>query len=166
MKCTILIYYINIIFIISIIIYLNNNPKIHYSNINEWNKIKYNAFIIIKNEIDNMIIYNQNEYNKMLNCGLTFLQKKNIKKSIINALFLITKQKNREWVYYISNYIIYSIDSFINGLINTEIWINFYEQFSSSIISKLIYNIIIWKLGNDKHYPGILDNIPIFSSKL
>ena len=147
-------------------IYLNEKLKIHYSNINEWNKIKYNAFIIIKNEIDNMIIYNQEEYNKMLNNGLTFLQKKNIKKSIINALFLITKQKNREWVFYVSNYIIYSIDSFINGLINTEIWINFYEQFSSCIISKLIYNIIIWKLGNDNHYPGILDNIPIFSSKL
>ena len=70
-----------------------------------------------------------------------------------------------------SEYVNYSLQISLSYLYNKDFenslkWINFYEQFSSSIISKLIYNIIIWKLGNDKHYPGILDNIPIFSSKL
>tara|TARA_B100000575_G_scaffold279972_1_gene268927 strand:- start:1037 stop:1636 length:600 start_codon:yes stop_codon:yes gene_type:complete len=141
-------------------------PKIEYSNLEEWEIQKKEAYKIIKDGLDEWIIENNYEYQHMSYQGLTCRQRIMIPHYIEKALNIITKEKNKEWVKKKSYDIIYGIEGFLEGFLRTGNWYLIYSQLDSKTLSNLIYNNIIWQLDSDDHYPCILENIAIFSCKI
>ena len=141
-------------------------PKIEYSNLEEWETKKKEAYQIIKNGLNKWIIEDNFEYQHMSSQGLTSRQQMNIPYYIEQALKIITKENNKEWVEKISYDIIYGIEGFLNGFIKTGNWDLIYSQLDSETMSNLIYNNIIWQLDNGEHSPCILEDIAIFTCEM
>jgi hypothetical protein len=83
---------------------------------------KKEAYKIIKNGLNKWIIEDNFEYQHMSYQGLTSRQQINITYYIEQALNIITKENNKEWVEKISYDIIYGIEGFLNGFIKTGNW--------------------------------------------
>ena len=145
---------------------IHETPKIEYSNFEEWETKKKEAYQIIKNGLNKLIIEDNFEYNHMSYQGLTRRQQNNIPYYIEQALNLITKENNKEWAENISYDITYGIEGFFNGFIKTGNWDLIYSQLDPETISNLIYNNIIWQLDDGEHYPCILMDIPIITCKI
>lgn len=142
-------------------------PKIEYSNVEEWDTKIKEAYQIIKNGLNTWIIENTFEYQCMYYDGLTSRQKIFIRDHIQDALNIITKENNKEWVEKISYDIVYGIDGFFNGFIKTGNWVLIYlTQLDPETMANLIYNNIIWQLDDGEHAPCILNGIPIFTCKM
>lgn len=141
-------------------------PKIEYSNLEEWETKKKEAYLIIKNGLNECIIEDNFEYQHMAYQGLTSRQQIYISEYIEEALKIITKGNNEEWTKKISYDIIYGIEGFLNGFIETGIWELIYSQLEPETMSNLIYNNIIWQLGNGEHSPCILEDIAIFTCEM
>lgn len=122
---------------------------------------KKEAYQIIKNGVNKWVVEDTFEYQHMSYQGLTSRQEIYIRHYIEQALNIITKENNKEWVEKISYDIVYGIDGFFNGFIETGIWELIYSHLDSETISNLIYTNIIWQLGNDKHWPCILEDIAV-----
>ena len=118
------------------------------------------AYQIIKNGLNKWIIEDNFEYQHMSYQGLTSRQQINIPYYIEQALNIITKENNKEWVEKISYDIIYGIEGFLNGFIKTGNWDLIYSQLDSETMSNLIYNNIIWQLD------GKLENVGVFTCKI
>ena len=140
-------------------------PKIEYSNLEEYETKKEEAYQIIKNGLEKNIIEDNFEYQHMSYQGLTSRQQMNIPYYIQEALNLITKGNNKEWIEKISYDIIYGIKGFLNGFIKAGNWEEIYCQLDPEKMSNLIYNNIIWQLDDGEHYPCILDDIAIFEEE-
>jgi hypothetical protein len=145
---------------------LNEIPKIEYSNLKEWETKKEEAYQLIKNGLNEWIIEDNVEYQHMSYQGLTSRQQYNIFDYIKEALNIITKENNKEWVEKISYNIIYGIEGFFNGFIETGNWDLIYSQLDPETMSKLIYNNIIWQLDDGTHSPCILEDIAIFTCEM
>ena len=141
-------------------------PKIEYSNLEEWKRTRKDAYQIIKNGLNECIIEDTYEYHYMSYLGLTPGQKINIRYYIEQALKIITKENNKEWVEKITDAIIYGIVGFLNGFIKTGNGQSIYSQLDPETMSNLIYNNIIWQLDDGEHYPSMLDSIAIFTCKM
>ena len=141
-------------------------PKIEYFNLEEWERKQKEAYQIIKNGLNEYIIEDNYDYHYMSYWGLTPRQKINIRYCIEQALKIITKENNKEWVEQISYDIIYGIEVFLNGFIKTGNWELIYSQLDPETMSNLIYNNIIWQLDDGEHFPCILDGIAIFTCEM
>ena len=141
-------------------------PTIEYSNLEKYETTKREAYQIIKNGLDKWIIENNFEYQHMATMGLTPRQRINIEYYIEQALNLITKENNKEWPRMTSHDIMYGIEGFLNGFIQTGNWDLIYSQLDPETMSYLIYNNIIWQLDNGEHSPCILDEIAIFTCEM
>ena len=141
-------------------------PKIEYFNLEEWERKQKEAYQIIKNGLNEYIIEDNFEYHHMSYWGLTPRQKINIRYCIEQALKIITKENNKEWIGKISYDIIYGIEGFLNGFIKTGNWELIYSQLDPETMSNLIYNNIIWQLDDGEHLPCILDDIAIFTCEM
>lgn len=139
-------------------------PKIEYSNLEEYETKKEEAYQIIKNGLDESI-KEDNFYNQYMSYrGLESLQM-NMPYYIYEALNLITKGNNKEWIEKISYDIMYGIKGFLVGFMKTDNWEEIYCQLDPEKVSNLIYNNIIWQLDDGTHYPCILGNIAIFEEE-
>lgn len=140
-------------------------PQVEYSNLEEYETKKREAYQIIKNGLDEWIIKDNFEYEHMSWMGLTTRQGMNIPNYISQALNLITKGNHIEWSKEVSYQIIYGIEGFIKGFIKINKWDLIYSQLDSNTMAKLIYNNIIWQLDDDEHSPCILDDIAVFTDE-
>ena len=133
-------------------------PKIEYSNLEEWENKKKEAFQIIKNGLNK-------DAEDIFESGHTSawgLKHSSIQYYIEKALNLITKENNKEWVEMTSNNINYGIEGFYNGF-NTDNWNLIYSQLGSETMSNIIYNNIIWQLDDADGDLCILEDIAIFT---
>ena len=133
-------------------------PKVHFSNWEEWVKKKTEAYKIIKDSVHKYVVEDEFEYAYMEYQGLTIRQRMYIREDIDDALKLLTK--NEDWSMGKSWQIIYGIEGFFYGFINTGIWNNIYSTLEAQQLADIIYNNIEWQLGNDSHSPNILEDIP------
>jgi hypothetical protein len=145
-------------------------PKIEYSNLEEWDTKKEEAFQIIKNFLDEFINNDDDIKAHIMSCdgfSPSLHTKTAIYIYINRALNLITKENNKykEWSYNIAYGIADEIEGFFKGLKKTGIWNLIYSQLDSETISNLIYNIIICQFGAVGEC-GILDDIPIRMCKM
>ena len=137
-------------------------PQIEYSNLEEWETKKKEAYQIIKNGLNEWIVEDNLEYQHMYYWGLTPKQIINIPKYIEQALKIITKENNKEWIINISHDIINGIEGFLNAFIKTGIWDLIHSpELGPETMSNLIYNYIIWKLDD-----RILENVAIFTCEM
>ena len=134
-----------------------SDPKIVYSNWEEYENVQKEAYAIIKQGCDKWIIEDTFEYEHMSYQGLTSRQDLNLPYYIEKALNLITKNQNKEWSMKISSEIIYSIRGVLNQLIDAGFWENIYSEYTPNLMSKFIYDNIIWQLDDGNHIPCILD---------
>lgn len=118
-------------------------PQIEYSTFQEWETRKKEAYKIIKNGINKMVVEDEFEYQHMSYQGVTMRQSRWLPFCIIEALTLLTKGKHKEWIEKTSYDIIYGIEGFFNGFIKTGIWDFMYSEFEAETISDLIYNNIV-----------------------
>jgi len=137
-------------------------PTAEYSGYEEWETKKEEAYQIIKNGLTKWIVDDTFEYEFMAQMGLTPRQRNAIPYYIEQALNLITKENNKEWVEKISDDIVYGIAGSINGIIEVGIW----DVMTPENMLNFIYNNIIWQLGDDSHSPCIVDDIAIYTCKL
>ena len=86
---------------------------IEYSNIEEWEENKEEAFKIIKNRIDELGMEYNNDLFTFIYCESSDIWK--IKNYLINALNLMTKHTNKEWANTTSYEIIDGIEGFCQG---------------------------------------------------
>ena len=141
-------------------------PKIEYSNVEEWETTKIEAYRIIKNGVDTWIIEEVGDYQLMPNMGfggLTNHQRIYIASSIESALDLLTKKNNTSWSWFTSRNMINTVEAMIYGLIESGCWDSLYSD--PRTVSDLIYNNIVYQLGDDGEIDGILDDVAIINSQ-
>ena len=138
-------------------------PEIEYSNYEEWYSNKKKAFNIIKDGLTKWIIEDVFEYNHMLHQGLTSRQQYHIAVIINDALDVITKNKFKGWTNTTAWNIVYGIEGFFNGFIDTGIWDLIYSFLEPEMMLNVIYNNIIWQLDDETHSHSILEDIYIFT---
>ena len=134
-----------------------SDPKIVFSNWEEYENVRNEAYAIIKQGCDKWIIEDTFEYDHMSYQGLTSRQDLNLPYYIKQALDLITKNQNKEWCDKVSQEIIYSIRGVLNQLVDAGFWENIYSESTPISMSKFIYDNIVWQLDDGNHYPCILD---------
>ena len=125
-------------------------PKIEYSNLEEWETKKKESYQIIKNGLDKLIIKSNFENRHMLCNRLITILQQEFPYYIKQALNIITKKNNKEWIENISYNIIYGIEGFLHGFLTTGIWNLLYSHLDSKTMSNLIYNNIIWQLDKEE----------------
>jgi hypothetical protein len=96
----------------------------------------------------------------MSNLGLTPRQKINISPVLHNELNKFTENKCVEWCDKSSFNIMLGIAGFLDGLIK----IKRINDFTAEEYTELIYNSIIYQLGNDEHSPALLEDIVIINN--
>ena len=119
---------------------------------------------IIKDTVNECIIqedYEDDEYENILFNGLSSPQRLKINHVLYNELNKMTEYKYSTWCENKAYDIVYSIEGAIQGLI----YIDKISDFRDYEISEFIYKNIIWQLGDNTHFPSILDDIPIFNEK-
>ena len=136
-----------------------NIPKIYIQNNELWQYKKEVMYDIIKTSIDEYILEEFDDYEDMQYNGLSSLQRININNILYKELNKITEHKYCTWCENKAYDIVYSIEGAIQGLIYTD-KINNFRDFE---ISEFIYKNIIWQLGDNTHFPSILDDIPVFN---
>ena len=134
-----------------------SDPKIVYSNWEEYKNVQNEAYAIIKQGCDEWIIDDTFEYEHMFYQGLTSRQELNLPYYIEQALNLITKNQNKGWCNKVSQEIIYSIRGVLNQLVYAGFWENIYSESTPISMSKFIYDNIVWQLDDGNHAPSILD---------
>ena len=132
-------------------------PKVLFLNNTEWENAKSKLYTDIKNVINHCVLA---EHHYMLEFGLTHSQYTNIARVIEDGLIILTH--NDKWSEKIAYEIIYGIDGFFNGLINSNNWENIYNVLSAQDLANIIYKNIEWQFDSGEHYPCILEDIPIF----
>lgn len=142
-------------------------PKIKYANLEEWKTKQKEAYQFLKNGLDNSII---TDYEEMIIFGgLTDDQSWDIRVIISEALNLITKDNNKEWVENVSFDIINNIvKGLMDGLVNSGRWNILHHLLDAKTMSNIIYYNIIWNLGphEDAAIKGILDDVIIFTCEM
>lgn len=141
-------------------------PKIEYANLEEWKTKQKEAYQILKNGLDKSII---TEYEEMIsNEGLTHHQSWDIQVIINEALNLITKDNNKEWVENISFDIINMVHGLMDGFVRSGKWTIIPLLFDAETMSNIIYYNIIWNLGTneDTGIKGILVDVIIFTCEI
>lgn len=135
-------------------------PKILFTSMTDWEESKNKLYIEIQNWINKWIVLDESEYRCMSYMGITPRQIINIAGAIENGLTILTN--NNKWSSKIAWEIIYGIEGFINGLINSKNWEKIYNLLSAQDLANMIYKNIEWQLDNGEHYPCILEDIRIF----
>jgi hypothetical protein len=131
-----------------------NTPKIFFENNKLWENKKEEMYETIKN-----IIYEfEDDYENIVYTGLSSVQRININHVLFDELNKLTEYKYSSWCNIKAYDIVYGVDSAIQALI----YVDKINNFRDSEISEFIYKNIIWQLGDNSHYPSILDDIPIF----
>ena len=141
-------------------------PKIEYANLEEWKTKQKEAYQILKNGLDKSII---TEYEEMIsNEGLTHHQSWDIQVIISEALNLITKDNNKEWVENISFDIINMVHGLMDGFVRSGKWTIIPLLLDAETMSNIIYYNIIWNLGTneDTGIKGILVDVIIFTCEM
>ena len=131
-------------------LYEYKTPKINYSNFIEWENLKKNSFIELKNNLFVLIINNR-EYLSIYNhfkCSL------NIKNIITKCLKKLLKEKDNnlilKWIYKLSSKIIKNIDIFLQSMTLYPCTIISNEKYLSNIIFE---NIKLQIIENTKEIP-------------
>jgi hypothetical protein len=114
----------------------------------------------IKKIIFDCIVEDEFEYRHMSHLGLTPRQKLNILPVLHNELNKFTENKCVEWCDKSSFNIMLGIAGFLDGLIK----IKRINDFTAEEYTELIYNSIIYQLGNDEHSPALLEDIVIINN--
>ena len=143
---------------------MEDKPKVFFNNKKEWEDAKNTLFTEIKNIINKYVVLDEFEYEHMSYQGLTSRQYIFISGSIEQGLTILTNDK--EWSKKIAwDEIMYGINGFFNGLINSNNWKNIYNLLSAQDLANIIYKNIEWQLGcygDGGHYPCILEDIAQF----
>jgi len=138
-----------------------NIPKIFIQK-ELWELKKREMYEIIKTTIDECILEDfceENDYNNILFNGLSSLQRMNINHVLYNELNKITEYKYSGWCENRAWDIVYSIEGAVQGLIYADK----IGDFRDYELVEFIYKNIIWQLGDNTHFPSILDDIPVFT---
>lgn len=138
-----------------------NIPKIFIQNKELWELKKRDMYKIIKTKIDECILEDfdqENDYDNILLNGLSSLQRMNINHVLYNELNKITEYKYSGWCEHTAWDIVYSIEDAIQGLIYSDK----ISDFRDYELVEFIYKNIIWRLGDNTHFPSILEDIPVF----
>lgn len=137
-----------------------DTPKILFKNNKEWEDSKNKLYTEINLTINKYIVLDVFEYEQMSYFGLTSMQYIKIVDAIETGLTILTN--NSKWSEKIACEIIYGIDGFFNGMINSNTWNIMYNILSAQDLANIVYENIHWQLDNEEHSPCILENIPIF----
>jgi hypothetical protein len=138
-----------------------NTPKIYFENSKIWESKKAEMYNIIKNIIDELIIDSDSEYEDYENIlynGLTSAQRIKINHVLYNELNKLTDYKYCTWCENKAYDIVYSVEGAVQGLIYSDKIGDFREY----EMAEFIYRNIIWQLGDNTHFPSILDDIPFY----
>ena len=137
-----------------------NIPKIFIQNKELWEFRKKEMYKIIKTTIDECILEDfdeENDYDNILFNGLSSSQRMNINHVLYNELNKITEYKYSGWCENKAWDIVYSIEGAVQGLIYADK----ISDFRDYELVEFIYKNIIWQLGDNTHFPSILDDIPV-----
>ena len=120
-------------------------------------------YIVIENIIDECILNDNDtdytdDYENILYNGLCSAHRIKINHVLFNELNKLTEYKYATWCENIAWEIVYSIEGAVQGLLYSD-KINDFKDYE---MSEFIYKNIIWQLGDNTHFPSILDDIPIF----
>ena len=114
----------------------------------------------IKKIIFDCIVEDKFEYRHMSNLGLTPRQNLEISQVLHNELNNFIENKCVEWCDKTSFNIMLGVAGFLDGLIK----IKRINDFTAEEYTELIYNSIIYQLGNDEHSPALLEDIVIINN--
>lgn len=140
-----------------------NTPKIYFESNKLWEYKKEEMYIIIENTVNECMLNDDDDedddnYQNILYNGLCSVHRIKINHVLFNELNKLTEYKYATWCENIAWDIVYNIEGAVQGLIYTD-KIN---DFTDYEMSEFIYKNIIWQLGDNTHFPSILDDIPIF----
>jgi hypothetical protein len=143
-----------------------NTPKIYFESNKLWEYKKKEMFIIIENTVNECMLNDNytdctDDYENIVYNGLCSSHRITINRVLFNELNKLTEYKYATWCENIAWEIVYSIEGAVQGLIYTD-KINDFKDYE---MSEFIYKNIIWQLGDNTHFPSILDDIPIFCDK-
>jgi hypothetical protein len=132
-----------------------NNQDFSITNIDLWNIQKKQILFNIRNGIDKWIVYNVAEYEFMEKTGLTTRQLINMSELIITNLHLLID--NELWCKETACNIIYGIKGFIQGMIDSNIWVGFYKTYTNQELSNIIYYSIENQIETFRYSPFLID---------
>lgn len=135
-----------------------NISNIVYNSHLEWLSVRDNLYSIIYNNIIKIVVDDKYEYSQMVYFGLTERQRLYLMDTLEKEFYKITL--NEEWAEETTFNLIYGIQGFFNGLINTNKWIYLYNSLQPIDIANILYENIKWQLDDDYHTPSLLDSIP------
>jgi hypothetical protein len=136
-----------------------NTPKIYFESKTLWNLKKEEIFKIIKDSLLNKIF--EDDFDDILS-GLNSSQKMKLNHLLYSELNKLTEFKYCIWCENKAWDISYSIEGAIQGLLYT----GRLNDFTNYDIIEFIYKNITWQLGDNTHFPSILDDIPFFEKKI
>jgi hypothetical protein len=132
--------------------------SIIYNSPLEWFLVRDTLYSTIYNNIIKCVVDDKVEHNQMIYYGLTERQRlflmDELEKEFYNISF------NNKWAEDTTFNLIYGIQGFLNGLINTNKWIYLYKSLQPIELANIIFENIKWQLGDDTHAPSLLENIP------
>jgi len=134
--------------------------KVIFENYDDYISKRDIMYENIKKNIIACIVEDEVEYQYMSKFGLTPRQKLNISPVLHDELNKFTENKCVEWCDKTSFNIMLGIAGFLDGLIK----IKRINDFTAEEYTELIYNSIIYQLGNDEHSPALLEDIRIINN--
>jgi hypothetical protein len=132
--------------------------SIIYNNLGEWTIVRDNLYNTIHNSIIRCIVDNKEEYNQMILLGLTENQRLYLMGVLERELYNISE--NIEWAENTTFNLIYGIQGFLQGFINTNRWKYIFKSLEPIDLANILYENIIWQLDDDLHSPCLLEDIP------
>jgi len=108
--------------------------------------------------LNTIIVEDDREYLLMSRLGITNYQEAEIINCLNQTFKYLTNDDDFETE--ISWIIVYTTQSFIKSLINNNNkWLDLYKNSSREEICNIIYDNIIYQLGDDTHWPCFLEKV-------
>ncbi len=126
-----------------------------FNTLSEFKNKKNEMYNKINNTINKCVIDDEFEYNYMSSYGLTPRQRIYLDNKLNTSLKEFTQNKCDDWCDTTTSNLISGIEGFLNALIK----INKIKEFNAEELAEIIYNSIVYQLGDDKHSPDLLEEV-------